>query len=86
MGFSLRIPYPSALLSPWRWRGVARLHGLARWLKAFGHEVTVVTGMPDLSIGHCCTALSGQAHLSQRRSPRRHPACLTRQYALRKPR
>lgn len=29
----------------------ARLHGLARWLVAFGHEVTVITGMPNYPSG-----------------------------------
>ncbi|NWG19340.1 MAG: glycosyltransferase family 4 protein [Chloroflexi bacterium] len=29
----------------------ARLHGLARWLAAFGHQVTVITGFPNYPTG-----------------------------------
>lgn len=29
----------------------ARLHGLARWLAAFGHRVTVITGLPNYPSG-----------------------------------
>jgi putative colanic acid biosynthesis glycosyltransferase WcaI len=51
MGSSLRILILAHYYPPEMGGATARLHGLARWLKAFGHEVTVVTGMPNYPSG-----------------------------------
>ncbi|MGH8592590.1 MAG: hypothetical protein ACREV3_01655 [Gammaproteobacteria bacterium] len=86
MGFSLRILILAHYYPPEMGGAAARLHGLARWLKAFGHEVTVVTGMPNYPSGIVVPPYRGKLTFPSGGRPLRHPACLTQQYALRKPR
>ncbi len=39
---------------------VARLHGLTRWLAAYGHDVTVVTGFPNYPSGEIAEGYRGK--------------------------
>mgnify|MGYP001440384736 CR=1 FL=1 len=38
----------------------SRLHGLARWLAKWGHEVTILTGFPNYPSGHIPEGYSGK--------------------------
>ncbi len=44
---------------------VARLHGLTRWLAAYGHEVTVVTGFPNYPSGEIAAGYRGKWRQSE---------------------
>jgi colanic acid biosynthesis glycosyl transferase WcaI len=47
----LRILFLAHYYPPEMGGAAARLHGLARWLALFGHEVTVITGKPNYPSG-----------------------------------
>ncbi|MBN1430146.1 MAG: glycosyltransferase family 4 protein [Anaerolineae bacterium] len=45
--------------------GAVRFHGLARWLARFGHQVTVITGMPNYPSGNVLPEYRGKLWLQE---------------------
>ena len=61
----LRILMLAHYFSPEMGAAAARVHGLARWLVNFGHDVTVLTGFPNYPSGMIPKAYRGKLRTSE---------------------
>ncbi|MFQ6616374.1 MAG: glycosyltransferase family 4 protein [Fidelibacterota bacterium] len=62
---SLRILILSHFYPPEIGGAAARLHGLARWLIAYGHQVSVITGFPNYPTGLVPEHYRGKVHMRE---------------------
>lgn len=61
----MRILFLAHYYPPEMGGAAARLHGLARWLVAFGHAVTVITGFPNYPSGVIPKSYRGKLHVRE---------------------